>query len=274
LLNPEEYVEILAELGLTHMQARVYLALVFLKNATARDIHKYSNVARQDVYRMLSELEEKDMIERVIAKPTKFRPIPPNEAIFILLQRGEEKTRLLQKEATRMFRKLQERSAEPSLLDESGQFILLSKSETKPMVYINRLREAVRNAKTSVMALTNFQLFMQIKDMDEQMWKKAVRRGVKFKLIVDGASEKCKIDISLNPGLRNTDNFEIRWTATPSSASVLLVDEREVFCRIGHDSKSPVLLSTSPCFVAMIKDFFDMKWKSLKDGQEQSSLPK
>jgi len=273
LLNQEEIIEALVELGLTHLQAKVYMALVELKSATARDIHTFSNVARQDVYRLLSDLEEKDLVERIIAKPKKFRPIPPDDAISILLQRRREKNRSLGKKAIRVFQKL-DKNIETSFPDMGAQFILLSKSETNPLAHINRLEEAVDNAKTSVMSLTTLQLFMQIKYTHEQIWKKAVKRGVEFKFIIDDATTINRNKLDLDPALRNTDNFKIRWASTPSPASVLLVDEREAFFRTGIDPKSPVLFSTDPFFVAMIKDYFEMKWKSLKDSQEQNSLSK
>jgi sugar-specific transcriptional regulator TrmB len=273
LLNQEEFIEALVELGLTHLQAKVYVALVELKSATARDIHRFSNVARQDVYRLLSELEEKDLIERIIAKPTKFRSIPPNDTISILLQRRREKNRSLGKKAIRVFQKL-DKNIETSFPDMGAQFILLSKSETNPIAHINRMEEAVDKAKTSVLGLTTLQLFMQIKYTHEQIWKKAVKRGVKLKFILYDAATINRNKLDLDPALRNTDDFKIRWASTPSPASVLLVDEREAFFRTGIDPKSPVLFSTDPFFVAMIKDYFEMKWKSLKGSQEQSSLSK
>jgi sugar-specific transcriptional regulator TrmB len=263
LLNQEEFIEVLVELGLTHLQAKVYLALMELKTATARDIHTFSNVARQDVYRLLSELEEKDLIEKIIAKPKKFRPIPPNDAISILLQRRREKNRSLEKKAIQVFQKL-DSNIETSSPDTGAQFILLSKSETNPLAHINRMEEAVDEAKTSVLSLTTLQLFMQIKYTHEQIWKNAVKRGVEFKFIMYEASIINRSKLDLDPALRNTDNFEIRWASTPSPASVLLIDEREAFFRTGIDPKSPVLFSTDPFFVAMIKDYFEMKWKSLR----------
>jgi sugar-specific transcriptional regulator TrmB len=267
----EEFIEVLAELGLTHLQAKVYLALAQLKSATAREIHAYSNVARQDVYRLLSELEEKDLIERAITKPTKFRPVPPNDTISILLQRKNEKTRQLQKKAIQALKKIKNINAEPSFLDSSSQFILLSESETNVTTHTNRVEEAVDNAKTNIMSLNPFQSFMQIKYEAEQVWKKAANRGVKLRFIIDGASEIDRNKLNLDPDLRNTDNFRIRWSNTSSVASVLLVDEKEAFFRITPDLKSPVLLSTNPSFVAMIKDYFEARWKSLKDNQEETS---
>jgi sugar-specific transcriptional regulator TrmB len=271
-LLQEEFIEVLVELGLTHLQAKVYLALAQLKSATAKEIHAYSNVARQDVYRVLSELEEKDLIERVITKPTRFRPVPPKDTISILLQRKNEKTRQLQKKAIQALKKIKNTNVEPSFLDSSSQFILLSESETNVTTHINRVEEAVDNAKTSIMSLIPFQSFMQIKYEAEQVWKKAAKRGVKLRFIIDSASEIDRNKLNLDPALRNTDSFRIKWTDTPVSYQLILVDEREVFFRMKPDLKSPVLMSTNPNFAAMIKDYFETKWKSLKDNQEETVL--
>ena len=262
MLIQEEYVRVLAELGLTHLQAKVYVSLVCLKSATARDIHRYSNVARQDVYRILSELEEKNLIERIIAKPTKFRPVPPNDATSILLQRRKEKNRQLQKKVIRVFRNFQNNNIKTSPLDRGCQFILLSKSKTNSTASIDSLRDAVDNAQTSVIGLLTFQLFMKVKYRDEQIWKKTVKKGVKYRMIIGGRPEKRKIKLALDPALKNTDYFEIRWIRTPSPVCVLLVDESKAFCRMGLDLESRVLFSMTPCFVAMVKDYFEMKWST------------
>jgi sugar-specific transcriptional regulator TrmB len=260
--NQEESVEALVELGLTHLQAKVYIALVCLETATAREIHKSSKIVRPNVYRMLSELEEKDLIERVIGKPTKFRPIPPNEAISILLKKRREKTCLLEKKAIQKLRKLQKNDIETSFADMDSQFILLSKGETNPMAEFNRLREAVANAQKSVMSLTNFELFRRIKYVDEQSWKRAIQMGVKLKFITDKRLKERQIN--LDSALINNDNFEIRWTNTPPPTSLLLVDKKEAFFRIGIDLTSPVLLATAPQLVETLEDYFETKWKALE----------
>lgn len=268
MLIHEEYVQVLAELGLTHTEAKVYLVLLCLKSANANKIHRQSNVARQDVYRILSDLEEKDLIEKIIAKPREFRPIPPNDAISILLQKRNEKSRQLRKKAIRLFRNFKDNCTMALPLDAVSRFILLSKSETNPTGHIDKLGKAVDNAQKSVMCLTTFQLFMQVKYADGHIWKKAVKRGVKFKFII-GRRPNEKLKLTLDPMLKNTDYFEIRWTPTVIPTSVLLVDGREAFCRTGANIDCPVLWSAAPSFVAMIKDYFETKWKSVENSREQ-----
>jgi len=126
MLIPEESVEILVELGLTHTEAKVYTALLCLKTATARNIHETTNVARQDVYQILSDLEEKGLIEKVIAKPAKFQPIPAKYAISILTQKRNEQSRQLQNKAIQHFRKFEIGCEETLPLDKNAQFIFFN----------------------------------------------------------------------------------------------------------------------------------------------------
>ena len=272
MLIPEESVEILVELGLTHTEAKVYTALLCLKTATARNIHETTNVARQDVYQILSDLEEKGLIEKVIAKPAKFQPIPAKYAISILTQKRNEQSRQLQNKAIQHFRKFEIGCEETLPLDKNAQFILLSTSETNPTGHIDKPGKAIDNAQKSVMCSTAFPLFMKYKLMDEHIWKKAVERGVKFKFII-GRRPNEKTELALDPVLENTDYFEIRWTPTLPPTAVLLVDDREAFCRIGVNTENPVLWSSTPRFVAMIKDYLKTKWKSLEHPRKQQILP-
>jgi sugar-specific transcriptional regulator TrmB len=87
----DEDVEALTSLGLTILQAKVYLALVKSGSSTIREISKTSDVARQDLYRITSELQKLGLVERVIANPTEFRAIELTGGISILLQRVHEK---------------------------------------------------------------------------------------------------------------------------------------------------------------------------------------
>jgi sugar-specific transcriptional regulator TrmB len=258
----EKYVQALTDLGLTHTQAKVYVALLQLKKANARKLQNLTDIARQDVYITLSELRGKDLVEKVIAKPTQYIPVPPKEAISILLQKRKKMIQQQAEEATQTFSSFKDESVETPLTTGVSQFILLSKSETSPTGHIDKPGKTIDSAKESVMGLITFELFMKIKRMDGHIWKKAVKRGVKFKFIISGRSHE-KARLSLDPVLKNADYFEIRWIPEPLQAAVLLVDEKEAFCRTGVTVENPVLWSADPNFVAMIKDYFKTKWKAL-----------
>jgi sugar-specific transcriptional regulator TrmB len=199
----------------------------------------------------------------VIAKPAKFKPIPADQAVSILLQRKKERSRELGKRAIKHFSNFEIGCAKTAFLDKNAQFLLLSKSETSPLGHIDKLGKAVNSAKKSVVGLITFPFFMKVKLMDENVWKKAAERGVKLKFIIARRANE-KSEINLDPMLENTNNFEIRWTSSLPTAAVLLIDDNEIFCRIGTNIESPVLWSSSSQFVGMVKDYLKLKWQSLK----------
>ena len=86
----EDSIHTLEDLGVTESQGNVYLALLRLGVASkAATIAKFSNTPRQDVYRLLMELQQIGIVQKIITKPAMFRAIPPKETVDILLgERG------------------------------------------------------------------------------------------------------------------------------------------------------------------------------------------
>ncbi len=69
LITSVDHIQTLMDFGLSYLQANVYLNLVKLEVANVQMIAKASNVARQDVYRVMPILLEMGLGEKIIAKP-------------------------------------------------------------------------------------------------------------------------------------------------------------------------------------------------------------
>ena len=220
-------------------------------------------MARQEVYRVLSDLEEKGLIEKTIARPSMFKPISAQEAVAILFQDRRKHSEQLRKKAIKQFSNFAMNRVEAPPLNSNAQFFMLSKSETDPTGPIDRIGRAIEEAQKSVMCSVTFSVFTKVKLIDEHIWKKAATRGVRFRFII-GRGVNADENFTLDPTLENDDRFEVRWTNNVVPATVLLIDEREVFCRTGRGLECPVLWSRNSFFIAVIRDYFEMKWKSLK----------
>ena len=72
--------------------------------STIKDIAKTSKVARQDLYRIATQLLNMGLIEKLAGKPTKFEAIQVQEAIDMLVERRRKETALLEKESTEFLR--------------------------------------------------------------------------------------------------------------------------------------------------------------------------
>jgi sugar-specific transcriptional regulator TrmB len=86
----DEHVETLVKLGLTSLQARIYLTVLTLQKANVGKISNTAEIARPDVYRVLPTLEKLGLVRKVLASPIMFEPTPLKDACTLLLQRKKE----------------------------------------------------------------------------------------------------------------------------------------------------------------------------------------
>ena len=73
-LSYEEDAKTLSGLGITISQGKVYLALLRLKAASrVHTIAKFTDIPRQDVYRLLDELMQLGIVQKTLVKPATFK---------------------------------------------------------------------------------------------------------------------------------------------------------------------------------------------------------
>ena len=89
----KESLDILYEFGLTENQAKVFIATVRLGTPTVSEISEKSEVRREEVYRLLPELEKMGLIERLLGKPLRLRTPNPKSAITALVKLEQEKAK-------------------------------------------------------------------------------------------------------------------------------------------------------------------------------------
>nr|WP_319539117.1 helix-turn-helix domain-containing protein [uncultured Methanospirillum sp.] len=76
-----DLIENLVKLGLKEYEAKIYVALVGIREANARTIHEISGVPRPRVYDILSELTAKGFVEVREGSPLFYRFVPPDVVI-------------------------------------------------------------------------------------------------------------------------------------------------------------------------------------------------
>jgi sugar-specific transcriptional regulator TrmB len=256
LVTEDEDVQTLTHLGLTTSQAKVYLALLELEKATGKTISKHSKVARQEAYRILAELQEKGLVERIIAMPTEFKPIPIKDCIYILIGRKKNEISKTQKEAITLLQKLKEESSH-ALQEEEPQFILVPEKEA-----IRRVRRNIENTRTSLDVITTLNRFkLGLFNFDE-VDKKALERGVKFRLIINKPDDENSLT-EIVKAVTENPLFEIRYINTPPLAAIAIYDKKEVIIAISATAainEVPILMSNNPSLLAIAQNYFETMW--------------
>src|SRR5690554_3980552 len=101
-----EEVEVLMSLGLTGRQARVYLSLLKIGNGKAKTIADISLVNRQEIYRILDDLQQMGLIRKNITTPTTFTATPLSDIAKVLLTQKTVELSSVRQKTKQLIKKL------------------------------------------------------------------------------------------------------------------------------------------------------------------------
>jgi sugar-specific transcriptional regulator TrmB len=266
---PENLVKELATFGLTENEAKTYLALIQLKQATARTIAKLSNIPRQEIYRILLQLEKLELTEVAVTKPAQFIAVDPQKALTELIENQKEtfNTQIAQLEAKKKsleneLTKIQGKSAglkPPS----SVQFVLISgrhQVNSKIRAMLEKAVDTVRWASPKLEIRRAI-----IYDRDE-MLRKCAKRGVKIRILTEADADNIREITELSKFC------EVRHV--PGIASLMtIIDDKEIIIGSAvHSSDEEViheLWTNDAGQVETMKDFFERVWADSKPAATQ-----
>lgn len=98
----------LITIGLTNLEAEVYLKLSKLKQAKVSELTKVTKVTRTQLYPLLEKLIEKDVVKKIDKKVIVYKIIEPVKLINLLSKWKEDQTTILkefEKELNKMKKK-------------------------------------------------------------------------------------------------------------------------------------------------------------------------
>ncbi len=250
--------KVLIDLGLTRVQARVYLALVESGPSKISAISKISKVARPEIYRNLSELQELGLVERIIETPLEYRAIPMSEGLSLLLEtetgryeRVRAQTRILLDAAEIEKRDKKERI-------ETAQFVLIPRRTV-----IERIKTAIERAQLSIDLVLSWKRFSRgtastFADSMEVAWAK----NVKIRFIIESPLES-KTAEQLIRFCREKPFWQLRFTPDYPETIFGIYDKREIFIILKSKTDlpgSPALWSNNSSLVGLAEGYFEILW--------------
>lgn len=260
----EETTQILTKLGLTSAQAKVYLTLLKLQKATAKTISNSSKVARQEVYRILVELEKKSLVERIIAVPTEFKPVSIENGLSFLIGEKRKEISEIQKEVNKLSAKLRtllkprENKRGTSQTGES-EFVLIPESKA----LLLRMEKALDSTQTNIDVIYPKEPFLQVLFNLSDKVKDALERGVKIRCLLNEPLDESSWSATVQ-AIAENPLFEIRIIHETPKENFWIYDQKEVLvstCPV-HDYKQvPVLWTTATPLIGISENYFNTLWK-------------
>lgn len=257
MTTQEEDIQALVGLGLTNSQAKVYLSLVITGKTKGHAIWKNSGVARQDVYRILTELQEKGLVEKIIATPTEYKPTSLKEGLAILLKDKAHEYEAAEIRTKDLLQKLQAYTGEDTF--EEYQFSLVPGREATKA----KFKAAFNSTQKSIDAIFYWKGFVPFIG-DAAVWEKDLKKGVKLRMIVYRPPEE-KNSPDIMHALKK-EYLKVRCTSRPPPASVTIFDGEKALITTSpapNPLESSSLWLRNTGFVVIVEDYFERLWRSL-----------
>ena len=266
MYSPKEDFQILVDLGLTLLQAKVFLALLSRGTSKVTEISQVSKVSRPDVYRSLSKLQELGLIEKEISKPYLFRTIPAENAISILITSRDTKTKDLKNKTKFLLNKYTTIKQIISYQEES-KFIFVPSQES----LISKLTNAIQSANKSIDVLTSSKRFIQACTCLTKPLEEAWKRQVKGRAIIE-RPKKSQIETFLK--IWKYPWADILYITDSPNTIMAIYDKKKVFIFTKPDANlkdSPALWSNNSSLVNIANKYFEGIWN--KPNSRNLSIP-
>jgi sugar-specific transcriptional regulator TrmB len=260
----EEDIQTLVDLGLTNSQAKVYLTLITYGKMKGRTIGKSSGVARQDIYRVLDELQEKGLVEKIIMMPTEYQATPIEIGMSILLRQKAREYQMFEKKTKCIQKKFQAQATKKQPLEES-QFSLISEKDS----VIYKFKTAFDSAQKSVEGIFFWKGFCQMVANRDQGWNRVLANGVNLRFIIHDYNDKEKKILKAIENLNHKGAFAVRFTAASPLASMSLFDREKILITT---APSPFPADCTSLWLEnlglamVVGDYFDMLWEHTSEN--------
>jgi sugar-specific transcriptional regulator TrmB len=261
MFQHEEALQILVDFGLTPLQSKIYICLVTggSNGIGVRNISDISSVSREDVYRVLATLEKKGLVEKIIAHPTKYKPLPFEDGVCLLIKKESEKLHVKEKKAKLVLQNISIPDADP--IEEESAFIVGSELS----LLLKRLKEKIANTERTIDIIYYKPLkVILFHTIDELL--QALEKGVKIRVI-------CRENINeiLNENLKKLkkkNSFELKIINQEIPVGLSIFDDKEVILRTGK-SIVPVMWTNNENIVKLTSIYYDSMWSN---GEKQEII--
>ncbi len=252
-------IQTLNELGLSVLQARAYLALIRLGSAKVKTIAKFSSVARSDLYRTLTSLQELGLVEKVIAAPLQFRAIPLDQGLLLLLKSRTKEEKKIRSKTLQLIREFKASSKAVSSEADDSKFVLVPSGN----LLLEKVSAAIAQSHMHIDLLVSWKQFSPgINDAFTESVDDALSRNVKFRLIVE-ATAKASDTKRLAQLCKKKPDCQFRFIPKSPDYVFGVFDKKRVLLIVDPEATmadSPAFWTNNKSLVSLIHDYFEMLW--------------
>ena len=262
-MKNEDRIETLSKLGLSTIQARIYLSLIQSGPSTAKSLAATMETSRPDMYRVIGTLHRDGVIEKLMTKPAVFKAAPANQLIEILLNRKAEAQNELVKKSDELISDLLRNQTQKEIHEPGIDFVIIQGKDAT----FKRLKEGLLNAQSSIHVVTSKKRFSEAVIEFHKLYKLALKRGVKIFLATDSHVPQKKA-FKIVQSLEKYPNFKIKFFDETPSTVVAVFDNKEAYSTMSANTNidaNASMWSRNISFVELVQSYFEKKWNNSKE---------
>lgn len=265
MLIQEDKIKLLQQLGLTFLQARVYVALDEFGILSAKEISKITHIDRSNIYRIIIRLQSLGIVTRRLTKRKDlFAAMPLKDGIQFLLSRKNKEYSEIQAQVRKVIDDIKVDRKE-SVEENNEYFYLIPEGKAN----LRAFRNGMENASSSVDDIIVWKGFVNALHNGVQNYINALKRGVKIRYITN-LPEKLVTNNEVFRDIqkmKKIGSFEVRSITTPPSCVFAVFDKREAcICTlpVPNPLETPALWSNNPTLVNLAQTYFELLWFNSK----------
>ena len=262
ILIKEDDFKFFLDLGMTKSQTKIYLSLLKLgMESNAASLFDISGVARQDVYRVLLELQKLGIVEKIITSPNRFRAVSPLKASSILLEEKNAYFNDLNKKAICIAKEISDNYGKSNYSTEKNQIVAIN--EKKALIL--KCREAIGKCKLSIDCIAPFNELPKWMTSCSQSFDLARNNGVKIRWITQKPENEESLT-QIFPELIKNPKMEVK-VCPNISLKLGIYDKEETILAVfseGTFAENSALWTNSPAIITLASNFFESNWKKGK----------
>lgn len=258
MILEEHHLQTLIQLGLSPNQGKLYLSLLNLGKSTGKELANETYLARQEIYRLIHELQNIGLVEKIISNPTEFQAVPIQVCISILMVKKTSEMEQIKQRVQSLIVDFSSARKESSRTIRDYRFLLIP-----PKKLANETRERmVKNSKKKIDLITTSKRFNQGISHFLEYYVDRLKKNVETKILVMGTEETVISKIKEIKKLEVFPNFSLRFISE-NKTSLLIVDGKEAIVTLSPQSDlgaSPVFWTDHPEMIALYRAYFDALW--------------
>jgi len=256
--------ETLSLLGLTSQQAKIYLILGQLEQASTAMLAHHAQIDRGQTYRVLSQLQEMGLIARIMTSPIEFRIISFKKGVKALFEAKRTELKEIENKAIQLCIKTK-RSKPQSPDFEIEKLLFVPKTSS----ILSRVYKSIVDAQESIDGISTTERMM---DPNLNVWEaatiKALKKGVKQRLLISATNSKENMNLDSIKNFVKFPSFNARITSETIAAPLAITDKKEAHIYISDTVNilsASVLMTTNRRLVQLCECHFNDLWKRARE---------